>query len=396
MTMHSKLHYEFNGHDAANKESIGTGPWQATETRVEEFRKYSAVSDHWRKTPAFAELIFWDIGEEATRLANFLVGRIDTGAFNMESIQAIKDEAPAGVKLMSFPGAFYQYLSIGGGQYYMDAAAHTGENPQRKIGSDPLELCKIAYVSCNAARTEFVRDITSPEWDKALKVRQAMTYSIDREKLVNGVAKGEGSPWFLSFWLGYEGRMEEFGLDKLKWDFDPARARELLTEAGYPDGVTIKLALVPECAGCIDNAQAVAGMWEDVGISTEQREWTHGAWRTLRVARTADSAWPNSGSVTVSPLRGYQGFWFSGSSYNHGWEHPDFEAITRRAQQTYDEDEQWAVLAELARWNFDQVMHLPLYQQNSVWPISAKLDPWEPMAGGFKLLSNWEYAPHRQ
>ena len=105
MSFHSKKHYEAAGEDVAtNQQSVGSGSWELIEVKTGELRRNRAVRDHWRKTPAFEEMIWWEVTEASTRLANFLTGIIDAGQFDLDSIQAIKDENLEGVKFMSFAG----------------------------------------------------------------------------------------------------------------------------------------------------------------------------------------------------------------------------------------------------------------------------------------------------
>ena len=70
----SKANFESEGQETATFQGIGTGPWEFVEQSTREFWKFSAVEDHYRKTPEFAELVLWDIPEEATRVANFETG----------------------------------------------------------------------------------------------------------------------------------------------------------------------------------------------------------------------------------------------------------------------------------------------------------------------------------
>ena len=74
----SKKQFEELGHRAADKLGVGTGPWEFVEQSTREFWKFQAVEDHYRKAPEFAELVLWDIPEEATRVANFETGKLDS------------------------------------------------------------------------------------------------------------------------------------------------------------------------------------------------------------------------------------------------------------------------------------------------------------------------------
>ena len=73
-------------------------------------------------------------------------------------------------------------------------------------------------------------DLDSPEWDAARKVRLAMMIAIDRQKLIEELLHGEAVPLSMLAWSNQPGKPEWV------WEYDVARARQLLAEAGYPDG----------------------------------------------------------------------------------------------------------------------------------------------------------------
>ena len=96
-----------------------------------------------------------------------------------------------------------------------------------------------------------------------------MTIAIDRQKMVNNLAFGEGDPWFITFWQGHASRVKQFSLDQLVHEYDPARARQLLAEAGYPDGFEAELTLTLRA---FDSAMAACTMWEDIGVHLQNPE----------------------------------------------------------------------------------------------------------------------------
>jgi peptide/nickel transport system substrate-binding protein len=71
-----------------------------------------------------------------------------------------------------------------------------------------------------------------------VRVRQALSYAIDREAIVEELDQGYGDPSSQPF----DTTSREFveGADD-RYAYDPDRARELLAEAGYPDGFTMKV-----------------------------------------------------------------------------------------------------------------------------------------------------------
>src|SRR3989442_8757452 len=65
------------GDQKAAMHPIGSGPYRHVEGKQGDFHRLEAVPGHWRKTPAFKELIIRRIPEPATRLAGLRSGGID-------------------------------------------------------------------------------------------------------------------------------------------------------------------------------------------------------------------------------------------------------------------------------------------------------------------------------
>ena len=76
----SKKHYDAVGAETASSQPVGTGPWELVEDKEDVLRRTKAVRNHWRKTPEWDEMVWWQINEESTRLANFLVGAAGLGS----------------------------------------------------------------------------------------------------------------------------------------------------------------------------------------------------------------------------------------------------------------------------------------------------------------------------
>ena len=74
-----------------------------------------------------------------------------------------------------------------------------------------------------------------------LKVRQAMSYAIDRKAIIDGAMFGYGTPIGSHFSPADPGYVDLTGL----YAYDPDKAKELLKEAGYPDGFKVTLKLPP-------------------------------------------------------------------------------------------------------------------------------------------------------
>ena len=392
LSFNSKLQYDTLGEERANFEAVGTGSWDLVDFKSGEYRHMEAVQDHWRQTPNFAEMTWLDIAEESTRLANFIVGRLDTALFSAESVQAIRSDPPDDVKFMTLSDAFMIRIMPTGSQYFTDYEPRLAGEVGNSLGGDAGD-CTPAYISCD-------RDESSDEWEKAKKVRLALQHSVDRQKLINNIAFGEGQPVYLLAWMGHEARMRQFGLDELEYEYDVDKAKQLLVEAGYPGGgfeVDMCLVVRPGLAAeAIQAGQAVAGMWAQIGVDTNQINLPHSAFRPTLVARTARCMYTRSDNPQVEPIR-YWSTVFSAANpgYNQGLEHPTLQRIIAESQALLDDDERWAKQAEGTRWFFDNALDMPLYTKPQVFPLGPRLDEWGAMPRVVDWLNNWEYAEHR-
>ena len=386
MGFHSKDHYEAVGEEAANTQSVGTGPWALVEYKANELVRLTAVRNHWRKTPEWDQWVWWEISEQSTRLANFLTGLLDSANLTAESRQAVKNANKPGYTFMSFNNASNQNMLLFGQQYFLDHPNHTGVDPKTPLADNAFD-CSLAWVSCDA-------DINSTAWDNARKVRLAMSMAIDRDALVSNLLGGDGNPFHVMVWMGHDVRAREFGLDQLSFEFDPDRARDLLTEAGFADGFDMVMNLAP--IGSIEAGEAIATMWEDIGIRVELARTVYAQYRPTMVSRAAKEAQPYLGSTSIEPLQRYSLYFTPQSAFNLGFEHPVYEALLEQVQVTADDDARWALMADIARFVFDNVMVLPLYTENLDWPLGPQLGPWKVMGGeSLGFLTNWEDATHK-
>ncbi len=93
------------------------------------------------------------------------------------------------------------------------------------------------------------------------KVREAISIAIDRETIVNKLLKGLGTPaksFLPKGVLGYDEDLEEF-------KYDPERAKQLLKEAGYPDGIDVE-AITTDTAATTFILQYLAEAFKEANI----------------------------------------------------------------------------------------------------------------------------------
>ncbi|MER7795502.1 ABC transporter substrate-binding protein [Streptomyces sp. NPDC097640] len=110
-------------------------------------------------------------------------------------------------------------------------------------------------------------------WDRAgnkvpalgkLKVRQALNYAFDKQAIIKSAKTGLGTPTTQLFAPGEDGY--EAGLDS-KYSYDPAKAKKLLAEAGYPNGFSVT---IPDLSANFPQEQAaLTQSLKDIGIKVK-------------------------------------------------------------------------------------------------------------------------------
>jgi peptide/nickel transport system substrate-binding protein len=231
----SKAQWDKEGIEGFDKRPAGTGSYRYVNRQLGQSISFERVDNHWRgEQPAFKELEIRIAREDSTRLALLLTGE----AHVVDLPRELQAEAlNRGMKIISssLPS---EWLSVYfGGMYFTPG--------------DP----------------KFKADV--PWTDR--RVRQAMNMAVNRTELIDNLFKDKGSPMYVSGFAPFlEGWNPEWAkrFDQL-YGYNPAKAKALLKEAGYPSK-TLHVKLLqytePGEAELPQVAEAVASYFTDVGI----------------------------------------------------------------------------------------------------------------------------------
>lgn len=179
---------------------IGSGPYQFVEHLPGQSVTYSALEDHWRVEPEFETINQIAVAEESTRFSMLQTGQLDITPLTAENAQSVAEIE--GLSLGMIPNLYFTGYLFGGMVYPEDERFVEGESL-----SDP--------------------------WAD-VRVREAMSLAIDRDTIVEQLYGDTAIPTELLY--AGPGR-ENLALT----GYDPERARELLAEAGYPDGFSARM-----------------------------------------------------------------------------------------------------------------------------------------------------------
>ncbi|MCL4533949.1 MAG: ABC transporter substrate-binding protein [Bacteroidetes bacterium] len=105
-----------------------------------------------------------------------------------------------------------------------------------------------------------------PPFGGNIRLMQAAQYAVDREALAKTVGFGVGEPlnygaWIPS-WPGYDESLP-------RYEYNPTKAKQLVREAGFPDGVETELAFQTTTPLADKASEMIERMWNAVGIRTK-------------------------------------------------------------------------------------------------------------------------------
>jgi peptide/nickel transport system substrate-binding protein len=318
------------GIDGYRKRPIGTGPYRLTEYVRDSHLNLEAYDGWWAGKPKVRTIVYRPIKEAAARVSALLAGEIDL-AFDVppELMPLIDRARNAKLKKSLSVRTFFLFLNT--------------------INED--------YPTAKR------------------EVREAINYAIDRESLNKNILASTGAP---AAWLN----PSSFGTnpDLKPIPHDPARAKRLLAEAGYPNGIDIAFdAFQGRYLKDKELAEAIAGQLTQAGIRTRVNihEWgvfTKRMW-SKQSSPIALLAWvDNVGDPDIQNYRVLQ----SGGTWSQNKD-PKLDEILKAIASEMDPDKRKALIMQQQEYMRHSFPLAYLLQMGTITGVSAKLDWWEPI-----------------
>ncbi len=214
------------------------------------------------------------------------------------------------------------------------------------------------------------------------RVRQALSYAIDRQAIIDTVLKGNGLPGNGS---SIPPSMDNYNADADKYNYDPDMARALLSEAGA-EGVKIEL-MAGSLKFLADTVTLIKPMVEAVGIEAEIRLIEVEAGYQFVFDRTFDTytTWGNTSAlgsdIDIHTRWIYGPFLGSGESLfgwgpNNGEAFEQAHSLMNAAAATSDADDRHAKYDQVQEIVVDEAVEFILY-----WPDN--LGAWRDNISGY-------------
>lgn len=330
-----KHYVEEVGDEEFSLHPIGSGPFKVLEWSRDERLVLEAFDEYWGGPPEADQIVFRPISEDSTRLAALRTGEVDI--------------------IVNVP-------------------------PDLVSEVEGDDCCVMAPVA--SSRVMFVGMNTfTPPLDDPL-VRQALNYAVDKKTLMATVLNGMAydhdgqSLLFGPTIFGYKNPDDIDG-----YEYSPDKARELLAEAGYPDGITLKFE-GPRGRYMQDAelTEAIAAMLAEAGIQTEITISEWGTFWPKTVEGNQEHLWFLGLGNTILDAEYYYNLYLS--SEGRGYYHtPEIDERIRATGTIMDPDEREEALHQLEKTLVEEeAPWIFLWDQADLYAHGADIVGWEPRA----------------
>ncbi len=324
-----KKYFEEVGEEAFGQNPIGTGPWKFVSRKVKEELVLERFADYWNEDhrPTADRLVIKIIPEDLTRVAALRTGEVDwIDAVPPAMISEV--EALDGVETVSL---------VAGNNLFLDMDTIPEDSPFRDQ-----------------------------------KVRQAVAHAIDMDAIIDAVLFGQGERYAQvgKGSTGYDPELKPY-------EYDPAKAMQLLRDAGYPSGFETDCynLITPREPNIKEVGEAMFAYLSAVGIRCRLQNMEYSAWINLG-RRAEDTPQLEGGLISWmwgQGVPGDPGVAWGGHVHSYipgeGWgsyshvSNPELDAMIEQANTLMDPKEREAALKEIARKKHELMLGgLPTYR----------------------------------
>lgn len=303
--------------DELRQKPVGTGPFRFVEWVPDSHIKLARNPGYFvQGRPYLDELVYRVIPDETARLTALRAGDVDVAdRIPPQSVGELR--AAPGVKVETFPRNTLSEVAL---------------NQEQKPVND-------------------------------LRVRRALFHATDRKSVLEGAVFGFarliGS--FMPPIIGeYYVELND------RYPHDPARAKALLAEAGYPGGFETTLYLPQPYSEYVKSGEIVASQWKRVGVNARLVTLEWGAWLD-RIYKKHDYAMTVIGHVgRLDPITLLERFKSKYNANYFGYANPAYDRLVEEADATHDRAKRRDVVARLQRYLSDDAVCVWLFSIDGI------------------------------
>jgi peptide/nickel transport system substrate-binding protein len=326
----SKAYFERKGEAYAVAHPNGIGPYKFVDYVPAQYVDLAASENYYGKQPEVRSARLYIVKDEQTRVAKLRAGEVDM--------------------IMDTPYPAIPDLKRDG---------------YRIVGAESWPVCTVQFQLNNP---------DSPWHDR--RVRLAIAHAIDGDAIVKGLLQGipKRYPELAKGEFGYDPDLKNY-------TYDPALARKLLAEAGFPHGFTMPLYYwAGTFYGIRETAEAVALYLKNVGITATPEALDPTKVMAMLRKSATDTHQVYAGVMAV-PLTNTGmdptesvGLMYLSSGPVSNYKNPELDATIIKMLHEPDNAKRAALVRQVQHIVHDDVANIPLWDSMSEYAMKAKYD----------------------
>jgi peptide/nickel transport system substrate-binding protein len=321
--MLSPKHTSAMGKEAIATKPNGTGPFKLATWAKNERLVLEANENYWRGAPKVKTITVRPILEDAARIAALQAGEVDLiSPIPHVRIEELRRNDKLVIKTIAAPRIFHVTI-----------------------------------------------DVRKPPFDN-VKVRQALNYAVDVNAILKSLYFGHGTRLATVVdkgALGYDPSVPPY-------PYDPARAKALLAEAGYPNGFEVEFdSFTGSIADHSKPAEAIVGYLQKVGIRAKMNVFEFSAFGPRRVQnQTAPLFIYSIGNAYLEPSWVIR--WLTQGGLGMHYKNPKLDELLTRIEGTDDPKKRGPQYSDVQKLIRDEAPFIFLFQADSVFGMRTRVD----------------------
>ena len=348
MTVFPRKYYEEKGEEAI-AHPIGSGPWEYVSSSAGDEIVLKGFKDYWNGAPAADNLVLKEMPDGAARLAQVQAGALDMA--QLDNALVNEAEANPDLQVKGIPHVGNAWVLLGG-SYWGDDEHLDRDAPW--IQADDLP--------------------------KGKAVREALSYAIDRQAILDTVLHGHGA-------LTYGPVLQYPQIEKLSdpsWKlpvYDPELAKQKLAEGGYPNGFEVTMAIAGSDFDTGAMSEAVAGMWEAIGIKVARKPTEEGVLKQAEVSFETDGlVWVRSTTFRPEPS-GSIATYVMDPDLDSKFYYPAINEAYAEMTKESDIDKRYAIARQLIATLEEAKVAPSMMTGDMLFVTNDRIDQWTPIPG---------------
>lgn len=315
------------GLDGFAKAPIGSGPYKVTAVTLGKGVTMEKNTNYWKDSPlgrpSIGKVVFRVIPDAETRLAELMTGGVDW-IWRVPQDQATQLKSAPNVTVLS------------------------------------AETMRVGFLQFDA-----LGQSPSAAPFKDARVRQAVAYAIDRKSMLDNLVGGRARIMHSACFI------DQFGCTNKgvpRYDYNPAKAKELLKQAGYPNGFKTDIYAYRER----EYAEAAIGYLRAVGIDARLNYLKYAAMRDAHRAGKTPITFQTWGSFSVADASAFTGVWFKGDADDSSRD-AEVSSLLKDADTSVDTDKRLKTYQEALKVIAEKAYLFPLFSYPANYAFTSDL-----------------------